>query len=264
MRILRTLLLLVMAIALPALALAQNPANFPDRSVCDVLTDANGDCTPDALNDTVCVTGIVLAWKHFGTRGPGAIYDPASGCCISIFDITAAPDLAIGTTVEVCGWLGPFAGLAELVDNPASGTPDPTVTVIDPGPTPVDCTLIRSTDIAANNPGAEAKESCCVTICGSFVAAGTFAANTNYQFMDAYGDLCEVRIDGDTNIDGTAIPVGPVTVSGVLGQFDNFTNSCVGYQILPRALTDLSGGACTVDVAPSSWTRVKAVYRDVH
>lgn len=255
-------MILLLLAALPSLAFAQ--ASFPDKSVCEVRTDGNANCAADAVNDTVCVTGVVVAWKHFGGRGPGAIYDPASGCCISIFDIDLLADQPVGTLVEVCGWVGPFNGLDEIVDNPANGAQDPVVTVVDPGPMNVPCTLIRSTDIADGNALAETLESCCVEICGNFVAQGTFAtggSGTNYAFVDAYGDTCEVRVDTDTNIDGTPIPVGAVTIKGVLGQFDGGV-PCTGYQILPRSLADLTEGDCTVAVKAQDWGKVKALYRD--
>ena len=67
-----------------------------------------------------------------------------------------------------------------------------------------------------------------------------------------------LRIDGDTNIDGTPAPTGPINIVGVVYQF-NSTNppGFTGYQILPRSLSDITvcelpgaccfaGGACTV------------------
>lgn len=263
MKTLRLLVgLMALALLLPSLALAQNPNNFPLRSVCAVRSNTNGDCQQDAVNDTVCVEGVVLAWKHYGGRGPGAIYDPESGCCISIFDIDLEPDQAIGTIVRVCGWTGPFNGLDEIVDNPVGGTPNPTVTVLGTGgATPV--TLVSALDLADDAANAEVLESCLVKVCGTFQTSGTFGSNVNLVFQDAGGNNCTVRIDGDTDIDGTTIPSGQVTVTGVLGQFDTTPTAtpCVGYQLLPRALTDIAAADCaTVAVETKTWTEIKTLY----
>jgi len=254
--------LMALALLLPCLASAQT--TFPLRSVCAVRSNTNGDCQQDAVGDTVCVEGVVIAWKHYGARGPGAIYDPASGCCISIFDIDLEADQPLGTIVRICGWTGPFNGLDEIVDDPADGTPNPSVSVLGSGGVaPV--TLVGALDIADAAPGAEALESCLIKVCGIFQATGNFGSNVNVVFQDALGNNCTVRIDGDTNIDGTAIPAGQVTVVGVLGQFDStpLMTPCAGYQLLPRALTDIAPADCaTVGVEPKTWTSVKAIYQD--
>lgn len=262
-------MILLLLLALPTLAAAQNPANFPDVDVCTVRIDNNGDCTADAIDDTVCVTGVVIAWKQFGARGAGAIYDADAGCCISIFDIDLAPDVPIGAIVKVCGWVGSFAGLAEITDNPANGAQDPVVTVLQSSGGEYPCTLIRASDITpqpgkALTPGlnGEILESCCVRICGTFVDTGTFGSGVNYPFVDAFGDTTEVRIDNDTDIVGTTIPTGAVTITGVLGQFDSFTNTCTGYQVIPRSLADFAEGDCTVAVEDKTWGDVKQIYRE--
>lgn len=259
-RLLSGSVLLAIAVAVvPGWVAAQDPSGFPLRSICEVRTDANGDCRQDAVGDSVCVEGVVVAWKQFGTRGPGAIYDPVSGCCISIFDITSAPDLAPGTMVRVCGWNGPFNGLDEIVDDPADGTPDPVVTVLSTG-NPYPCTPVTCADLADNSTTAEGLESCLIQLCGTFQATGTFGSGVNYTFQDSGGQTCTVRIDNDTDIVGSAIPAGQVTVKAILGQFDAGT-ACAGYQALPRSLADIAPADCaTVGVAPATWSAVKTLY----
>jgi hypothetical protein len=257
-------LVLLFLVALPMVALAQDPGNFPLVPVCDLRADGDADCSADAAvtADTVCVEGVVIAWKQFGVRGPGAIFDPVSGCCISIFDITNAPDFVPGSLVRVCGWMGAFSGLDEIIDNPANGSQDPVVTDLQSTGT-YPCTPISCSDIANGSPLAETLESCAVSLCGHFVDVGSFGASSaNYKFVDAAGDTCDVRIDSDTGIQGTAIPVGDVTVKAVLAQFDNFgAIPCGGYQLLPRSLADLTPGTCTVAVEQRTWGAVKDQYR---
>jgi len=229
--------------------------------ICDIRVDANGDCITDALDENVCIQGVVIAWKQFGVRGAGAIWDSDSDCAISIFDITDAPDVPIGNLVEVCGWVGNFAGLAEIVDNPADGSMDPTVVDLGPGPAfPV--IDLRANELWDFSPLAEVKESFLVRLCGQFTATGDFVGNTNYEFMDPFGDICTVRIDTDTDLVGTPIPVGPTEVYGVLGQFNNFEDICIGYQVLPRFVNDISAGDCeTIATDVESWGAVKDHYR---
>ncbi|UCE02214.1 MAG: T9SS type A sorting domain-containing protein [Candidatus Latescibacterota bacterium] len=251
-------LCVVMLLVTPIAVFAQSdPTNFPLTPICDVKVDEDGDCITDAIDDTVCVRGLVLAWKQFGTRGPGAIYDPESGCCLSIFDITSAPDLQTGQFVEVCGWVGNFAGLAEITDKRGSGDEDPVVTVLDSVPAPVPCTPVNGEDLQDFNPLAEELESHLVEVCGQFVDSGIFditGSGNNYDFVAADGNTIEIRVDRDTDIDGSPIPVGNVTVKGVLGQFNGFSDECVGYQVLPRSFDDFLPPTCEVelDLKPTS------------
>ena len=252
----------LVVLALPAMALAQGHA-FPYKTVCDVRIDNDGDCSADAVGDTVCVEGVVVAWKEFGNRGPGAIWDPVSGCCISIFDIDMAGPQAVGDLVEICGWVGPFAGLDEIADEPGTGI-DPTVMLISQGNN-FPCTPVTALDLADGSTTAEGHESCLVSICGTFeLAGGNFSAGSaNYNFIDAQGDTCQVRIDSDTGIGGTAIPAGSVTLKGIFAQFDGFgANLCGGYQLLPRSLADITPSSCTVAVDEVIWSDVKDKYRE--
>ncbi|MGY8926525.1 MAG: endonuclease, partial [Flavobacteriales bacterium] len=67
----------------------------------------------------------------------------------------------------------------------------------------------------------------------TFTAGGNFAGgNSTVQVSDGVNTL-DVRINGTTNIAGTFIPSGPVTIMGLVGQFN--TN----YQIVLRDLNDI-------------------------
>jgi len=249
-------LFLVLLLTSPAIALAQpDPATFPPTPICDVKTDGNGDCITDAVDQTVCLEGIVVAWKHFGDRGPGAIWDPVSGCCISVFDISNAPDIPIGTRVQVCGWVGNFAGLAEITDEPGNGSNDPVVTVIDPVVVATPATPIDGADMADDSALAEQMESCLVSVCGRFVDSGDFLPfSANYDFIADDGSTVQIRIDSDTGIQETPIRTGLVTVRGILSQFNLFQDTCIGYQLLPRSTTDFLAPQCgaSIDIKPGS------------
>ena len=66
----------------------------------------------------------------------------------------------------------------------------------------------------------------------TFMESGNFAGNTNYNVTDGTNTL-QVRITSGTNLVGTAIPAGAITLTGLVGQFQ------ANYQILPRDLNDI-------------------------
>jgi hypothetical protein len=247
---------LILTLAVPAMA------QFTPVSLCDLKLDDDGDCVVDTppQGDAVSVEGVVVAWKEFGVRGTGAIWDPTTDCCLAIFDITDAPDLPTGQWVRIDGWVGNFAGLAEIVDNPADGTQDPIVTDLGTNYGVVPPMEVVGADLLDFAPQAEAMESCLLQIEGQFNTTDvTFGGNTNYDFVAADGNTVIVRIDVDTNLVGTEVPLGPVTVVGILGQFNGFTDTCVGYQLLPRTVDDIFGSVATVE---SSWGAVKGSFAD--
>ena len=67
----------------------------------------------------------------------------------------------------------------------------------------------------------------------TFVQTGSFATgNSTVQIFDG-SNTFDVRINGTTNIDGSAIPSGPISIIGLMGQFN--TN----YQLIPRSTQDI-------------------------
>ncbi len=72
-----------------------------------------------------------------------------------------------------------------------------------------------------------------VTLTGiTYTTVGTFSGNTNYK-INQDGYIAEVRIDNNTNIPGTIIPVGKTNITGIMGQYKST------YQLLARDLSDL-------------------------
>ena len=68
----------------------------------------------------------------------------------------------------------------------------------------------------------------------TFVQSGVFAnGSSTVQITDGSNTL-DVRINGSTDIDGTAVPTGPVTIVALLGQFN------ANHQLIPRDLNDIS------------------------
>ena len=121
---------------------------------------------------------------------------------------------------------------------------------------------MTAAELADFSPLAEEKESFLVRLCGQFLAEGVFDGNANYDFQDPFGDICIVRVDTDTDLVGTPIPVGPTEVLGILGQYNGFADECVGYQVLPRFIGDVVPGECDpIASEDQSWSGVKDLYR---
>ncbi len=124
-------------------------------------------------------------------------------------------------SVTITGVLLEFSGLLEL--SPVNSFVNHGDAVVVPTPLQLPITA-----------AAEVHESKLIQIQNvTFVQTGNFAnGNSTVQVTDGTNTF-DVRINGTTNIDGTAIPTGPVTITGLHGQFN------ANYQIVPRDLNDI-------------------------
>lgn len=87
---------------------------------------------PVLLDSLVTITGIVTCAAQLGTSGPAYIYDNTGA--VAIYDNTVPTSgIAIGDSIRATGWVGFFAGLTEMVDEPLSGSPDVQFTIISSG-----------------------------------------------------------------------------------------------------------------------------------
>lgn len=128
-------------------------------------------------------------------------------------------NIALGDSVTVTGVLYDFNGLLEI--SPTNnytvhsnvGAPSPLVIPITSAAEPMEGRLLQ-----INN----------VTITGS----GNFVGNTNYTLTSGSNTL-QMRVTNGSNLVGSPIPTGSVSVVGVLSQFN------ADYQILPRMVTDV-------------------------
>jgi hypothetical protein len=151
---------------------------------------------------------------------------------IGLYDAPVTMFGNIGDYIRVTGWIGFYAGVTEIVDHPVSGAA-PTVEIISTG-NPVEPVVAIPDELDEDLEGRLVKVLNCI-----FLNTGTFAGNTNYNVVSGT-DTFVVRIDSDTQIQGNPIPVGPVDIAGILGQYDTTTPYFSGYQLLPRFFTDIS------------------------
>ena len=125
-----------------------------------------------------------------------------------------------GDSVEVTGVVFEFSGLLELSPTTSfnilgQGTmPDPLLIPLTSADEDLEAQLVRFDNV-------------------SFVQSGFFTTGSStVQITDGTNTL-DVRINGSTNIDGSAVHSGPITIVGLVGQFN------ANYQRIPRDLEDI-------------------------
>ncbi len=170
------------------------------------------------------VSGIALNGSELG---PIRYIRDATGS-MAIYDGSSLADVQLGDEVTVTGNLIEFAGLLEI-----SGIPEANVTIVSTGnPTP-DPEIIPIAGME------EANEGKLVQLFGvTFQDPDVFAGNSNYTIEDGDGNTGQLRVSNGSPLVGTGIPVGPIDITGILGQFN------ATYQLLPRTIADFNlGGA---------------------
>lgn len=125
-----------------------------------------------------------------------------------------------GDSISVTGPLIEFAGLLEIstVTNvvnhgPAVNFPSPLQIPITSAGESIESELVEIQNV-------------------TFVETGNFSGNTTYTISDGSSTL-DVRVNNGVNLVGTPIPSGPITITGLIGQYNS------NYQIVPRDLNDI-------------------------
>ncbi|MBL6660345.1 MAG: endonuclease, partial [Crocinitomicaceae bacterium] len=125
-----------------------------------------------------------------------------------------------GDSVSVTGVMFEFSGLLEL-------SPTTSYTILGQGTMPEPLLI----PITSANEDLEAQLVRFDNV--SFVQSGFFSnGSSTVQITDGTNTL-DVRVNGSTNIDGSEIPSGPITIVGLVGQFN------ANYQLIPRDLEDI-------------------------
>lgn len=186
------------------------------------------DARNQAIGQTVTITGVATNGPELGPIRyiqDGTAGLPAYGSNLS--------SIQRGDSVTATGVLFEFSGLLEL-------SPTTSYSILGQGTLPQPL-LIPIT--SAN----ESLEGQLVQIDNvTFVQSGVFAnGSSTVQITDGSNTL-DVRINGSTDIDGTAVPTGPVSIVALLGQFN------ANHQLIPRDLNDISPY-----VAPSREINIK-------
>lgn len=173
------------------------------------------DARNQGIGQTVTINGVATNGPELGNiryiqDGTAAL--PAYGSNLS--------SVQRGDSISATGVLFEFSGLLELSPTTSfttygSGTmPQPLLIPITSANESLEAQLVRMDNV-------------------SFVQSGTFSSGSStVQITDGVNTL-DVRINGSTDIDGTAVPAGPLTIIALLGQFN------ANYQLIPRDLNDI-------------------------
>lgn len=178
-------------------------------------------------------------------------YLMGSTAAINVYFPGAVYPFVEGNSYTVTGQIDQFNGLLEIIPD------DINTDITDNGfvgqVTPVVLTVAELLD----NP--EMYESMLVGIVGVTKTDGTWPAegsNANLTISDDGGTTTvTLRIDKDTDIDGTTEPTWPKDVVGIFIQFDSSSPFDGGYQLLPRSTADiLENGTIPVELVSFSAT----------
>ncbi|MFZ5433901.1 MAG: lamin tail domain-containing protein [Calditrichota bacterium] len=210
------------------------------RTLCDIREqDVCG--IPTLLNQQVITQGYITYMDSCRRNA----YIELNGCGVMIYGnavraimTNSTRLMRVGDYVEVNGYITHYNGLTEYAYYLAT---DPVVTFISegnptPGPVVVSPAQIST---VVDDCVPEAWESRYVAVAGLTFLAGdgvaTFSggtSGTNYYAVSGT-DTVVVRVVPCDTIVGELIPVGPVSVTGILGQYDNVgTCKCGGYQLV--------------------------------
>jgi beta-lactamase superfamily II metal-dependent hydrolase len=233
---------------LGAAAPAPPPLLTIGEARADLVNNADLNPTPDFIPDlvgkVVKVRGTVTS-INFRPAGTEYYIQDATGGIDIFATATIFGAFGIGTTVEAVGSVTQFNGLTEL--QLTSLTPTGSAT-------PPAAQLITLSQLADGGAG-EAVEGRLIRVDGVSITGGSFPASGatgNVTITDATGSTL-MRIDGDTNIDGTPTTAGTFSVVALASQFASTPPFDSGYQILPRSLSDIVvTGAAALAASPTA------------
>lgn len=203
------------------------------------------------------VHGVVTAVYSTAKTTRLYLQDETGGVCLYGTPVTCA---ALGDSLEVTGVVSVYGGLTEI-----SGRTDAPLVVAKQGraarvPKPAVLTVAQLNAVEKPD-GSEPDESRLVTIRNVWirmmdgsapVADARFKDDTNYRLVpgaagpDTSAAFAILRVqdaegcEGLASLDGAAIPMGAVDVTGVVSQHADRTTGKGGYQVLPRIPTDLA------------------------
>ena len=193
------------------------------------------------LDQCVAVQGIVISPNFQSNSSEFAIQDDTGG--LILFAPGLMLDLAIGDEVHVMGVTDEYNGKFEVIVESEDG-----VTNMGPGVLPA-VQLITVSDLETNG---EEFESELIQILSVGIVSGDWpdeGSSSNLTVTDDGSAMTTMRIDSDTEIDGSPEPSWPQNVTGVAGQYDFAEPFDSGYQLMPRFISDFENASGPVAIA---------------
>jgi len=197
--------------------------------------DANG--VPVHKDEFVHIRGIATVANYVFDDSLTTFYIQDDDAGVNIYGSIGTVTVAAGDCVAIGGWVSHYNGLCEIVSTGnciAQWSLDIVDHVNVPEPLVVTCNTVDQ--FGEVYEGRLVKIECASIDSGGWPAEG---ADANLRICDQNG-CCIMRIDKDTDIDGTTQPAEPFTVVGIVNQFDFNSPYTEWYQLLPRAYSDFS------------------------
>ncbi len=187
-------------------------------------TTVNGDSSAFS-GERIATTGIVTA--KFGNDFYIQNIDCADWSGIYVYrDGTSNPAVSLGDSVFIIGTVAEYHNNTEI--KAISGTVDVLSNVVVPIPR-----LLNLSDLGENVEGLLAKFENV-----RFVESGTFSSGVYHVLSEDGTDTAVVYIKSSTDIPGSSIPEGTITLVGIVQQYND------DYEILPRSTDDFILGTC--------------------
>ncbi len=202
--------------------------------IATARADADEDFVPDLMGELVKVTGIVTT-PNFSSGTDYCIQDENAGITVYSYGINVV--LTEGDEVEVIGTVSQYKGKTEVEISSADD-----VTVLSSGndlPAPIVITSLEAVDLEAGESMLVKFQVVELVDPDSWPEAGN-EANLELFFGE---DTIVMRIDKDTDLDGWADHPVMWMSFDVVGVIDQYTSSIPaddGYQLKPRAISDIS------------------------
>jgi len=190
----------------------------------------------------VVPTGGVLTTPNFGASSTEyALQDGSAGIILYLAGI----DLRLNyrDQIEVTGRIAEYNGKLEIIPESYDNNMENAVIVTGNNAT---LPAVQTLTIAQILTNGEEYESELVRINQVNIQDGTWPAenqDANLTIADQTETPLTMRIDKETDIDGSAQPESAFDVVGVITQFDNTEPYNSGYQIMPRFLSDIITGS---------------------
>ncbi|MEM7368968.1 MAG: Calx-beta domain-containing protein [Bacteroidota bacterium] len=203
-------------------------SGLPKYAIDLVTNDAIGDGLGDSLGVACQLTGIVHGVDMQGSPSniQFTIIDATGGISVTNFSNSFGYDVTEGDSVVVAGVIDDFNGLTQM-------DPD-TIVYVSSGNALSTPAVITSLDESTESEMVRFNNAVLIDA-NQWPNAGSSA---NVEITNG-SDTITVRIDSDTDIDGSPAPTDTFDIVGIGGQFDNSAPHLSGYQLLPRYMPDV-------------------------